>query len=200
MAVGNVYEVILDAELFGQDCQNVFHYQQTVMGSGNVPLALAEAFQAIVLDGLANLSSNQLDFERIVVFNLDNLSETHEDVSPTPSNGVRAVATLPSWVTVSLKSTRPSLHGRASYKRFSGTDVGFLSGNQLSGTGITEWNNFADAMAGSLTNNANVFAPVQIRKLPGGGVSNYVVNYQIQDWNVEVDLSPQLSRYPGHGD
>lgn len=199
MAAGDWFELTLFATLYGETIINRWHYEQTA-GGGNGALALQTAFQASVLDDIANLQSDDMAYNRVLAQNLNTPADNSEDVLPTPPVGNAVQNGTPKVLALSYRSLRPDLSKRYSYKRFAGIDITLLGGNQ--------WNvidgkfaALAAAMTSTITSSGNTFKPVQLKFVyPGGGLPPVITkNYDITGWTVIGEPTTQDTRKANRG-
>lgn len=128
MAVNDLYQLTDVQSYFGQECVNVWWFQQ-LQGVGDA-MDLAEAFASERLPTIVGLQSNEVLHERIVVVNYNNLSDFAE-LAPTAFNrGVRISTPLPPFVAWGFKLNRPTRAIRSGAKRFVGVTEGDIAGNE----------------------------------------------------------------------
>lgn len=131
MAIGDKYELTFHSTLLGVDMLNKFHYSQvtndTMVGPPQA-LALAKAFDAIVLPALQFIQSTSVVYGQIEVANLTDLSDFASFPSTSTPHGNEAGDVLPPWVTASFIYHRASRDFRNGAKRFSGISEGDISG------------------------------------------------------------------------
>jgi len=201
MAVGTVYRVVLTSTLFGQVCTNVFHYGQLAGLTAGAPDLLG-GFQTNVLDAIADMLSEEVDFTSLLVVSIGNPTDYAEDTSPTPGEGQRSAdstTTLPSNVCVTFRSNRFGPGSRYSYKRFSGILEPDVDGNNIDFASLTTAAAVATALGALISWGTGLYEPIQVR---GGMVLGYSpvpadVHGRVDDWEVKTTIGSQNSRKPG---
>lgn len=201
MALNDLFRVTLEATYIGQDVRNVFYYLQQASNESAPASTLLSQFQTVVLPLIANLQSSFLENNRLLVQNLTNEADNAEDTSPTPATGARAGNGAPSFVAMAMRSNRPNLSERYSYKRFAGLLAADLTGSDFDAPTLVLGSNLAAVLDNVLASPSHDFTPVQVHVGSNPPLPPvYSVNYVITSWQAIARITTQNTRKMGHGD
>lgn len=199
MAIGDFYELTIFQLMRGQVMMNVFHYEQTA-GVAGAASSLLAGWQSAILPAMADVQSNEVTYDRILVQNLVTDTDNAEDITPTPVQGAQLASPAPLRLAMTFRSTRPDLSKRYSYKRIGGVASNFLTGYtwNIAGAQVAALAALLDA---NITGGANTWKPVQLRlKDPVTGNPVLLKNYDITGNYIAIaEPSTQNSRTFGRG-
>jgi len=119
MAIGNRFELLDAQTLQGQDCLNVYFYQQTAGTPGSAQ-DLVTAFESVMLPKVLAIQSNRCLHVSIAARNLDNPLDFYVQLYLPGLAGGYASAAEPVFVAASFVMKRRSLATRDARKRYPG--------------------------------------------------------------------------------
>lgn len=139
-----LYSTVLEYTVYGEVCQNRFHYASEAAGAVAVGAAkINQTFQLDVLPEIADLMSSlgsNISLDRLYTVNLYDETDFNEDNSLSPAvppNDHGEVA--PTFLALSFTSQRYRVGKNRWYKRIAGLGEGDIDGN--------EWGNSTTAIA-----------------------------------------------------
>lgn len=196
MAIGDIYELVHDQRLFGQQVLNRYHYEN-INVSGDAD-GLATAFFLDVMPFIQAFQVEAVTYQRLIVINLDDDTDfTEFDLT---GNGGQKVAAqpMPSFVAASLTLLRSSRSVRNGFKRYAGLDEGEVNQNSLTAAAITDLEAIAQALENPID---NTFNEEWVLRIYGGVTPNRPtpVVVPISSVSVSAVVTSQTSRKPGVG-
>ena len=162
MAVGDLYRLNLKGVLFEQQTLNVFYYEH-VSGVGDAQ-DLAAGFGSTVLPELIDIASIDMLYYQSEVINYMNDEDFHTD--GYVAAGVRPQPTAPPFVSWGFILHRGSRALRNGAKRFAGVSEQNVTDGIADPEILAELGDVADAIAGSISEDGNIFNPRIVRLNP----------------------------------
>jgi len=197
MAVGDLYNIVVNQSLASQDVQNSYFYEQTVAASSGTAVdAVASAFATDVLPSLSAVQSTSLGYETLYITNLDNPAEF--GLVPFVGFGSVASESLPpfaAWGFQYVRTTRAVHNGS---KRIGGIPESM----QIDGSPTTAADLLliaaANALGGSMTDpvSAATFVPKIYHRptIAHPAPARYPVAFVVR-----TGITTQNTRKFGHG-
>lgn len=199
MAVGDIYVLKMNQELFTQAMLNVFYYEQTTKLGSDDAANLNEAFNAFILQEWQGCVGNGVTIPFIEAFAIANPSDFNQ-VTPAINTGLRTAPSdqrSPGWIAFSYRSNRNGAGTRSSYKRFGGIFDTDMNANVLDSLflAIPSVGALQISLGNPVTSIAgDVYKPVQVKSGWQLGFPP-IKNFDITSW-FTASLSSQVSRKP----
>lgn len=194
MAVGDVYRLIDDQTLLGQDVKNVYYYRSQI-GDGTAGL-LAAAWLANVLPAVRAIQSVFVSHDLIQTENLNDLSDFSLFALTSNNDGVVTGEVLPAFNSWGFKLNRATRETRNGAKRIAGVAEVNNSNGEAQTAFLATLNDAAIAMGDPIVDAlSNQYEPVIVRLDAEGlpAVVNVVVSAEY------VRMTTQNTRKPGRG-
>lgn len=180
MAVGDIYQLVLNHTVLGVACVNRFWYRMNTLGTGSPAAGLAESFDGFILDVWKDCVSDDVVFQSIAVTNYANpLDFTVR--TPTITTGTRTPATftLPPELVCKLKFNRNGPGTRYTFKAISGLLREDIDNSGLTAAAVAILDDLGNALEVPQNFSGNIWDQVQVQGTPVLGVnptSYFVVN------------------------
>lgn len=201
MAIGDILTVTLFQDYRGELAMNVWDYEHTAGATNDVAVLLRGVFDSTVLEVFDNVQTTGVLYTRLLVQNRMRLADNTENLALLPAGGAQAANGLPGFVAASIRSARPDLSKRYSYKRIVGIPYTAIEADgSLTATYLADLQSLADAMETVLVSSGNSFTPIQAKRTQSLGTVTYTRNYFITSWIAQEEPTTQNSRKKGHGD
>lgn len=201
-AVGDVLRVVPQFSFLGQLVSNRYHYRIVSTGSAATDeaanIALADRFEAVVLDAQRQVTSGDMNYERLFVQNLNSLDGDRDRL-------LTGTGTVPGSPYTSLIAATYQLIPADKTIKFGRKSIGGLSEADVEGNGFTggAQANF-DALGTALIQllsdpvTGATFAPVIARILPAEARPYVPYAVQIVQYILR-NLGTQYTRRAGNG-
>lgn len=193
-------ELVIKTEVYGQECNNVFHYSPDFTGS--IPesaLGLLNAFVANISTAIGNIMSIDAKLKAYSVRDVYDPSDFAEVLFvPTQAFGSRAGQAMPPFVAAAFRGVRHGVGFNRWYKRFAGISETDVTGSTWA-LALTQGEVLADAMGASMSiassqGNYTVF-PRLVRKqkytTPNGNVGYRYYPTEAQQAANAFKLAPE---------
>ena len=196
-SIGDILEIVNDAEQFGEDCKNVFHYIILVATGLTDVLDALLAFKDEVLDVVIASTSDSVTFQSLRIENLTDPDEFAILVVDEP--GGTGGEALPSFNAVGFLLTPDGAATRPGSKRFAGVREADQSNGVLTGAAIAVWDNIEPVLTATVTGGAAwELHPIILGRAVGGEpeLDRYSI---VASAALKPDLTSQTSRKKGRG-
>jgi hypothetical protein len=169
MAIGDIFQVILDQTLVGKNMLNVWFYRAT---EDNITaLDVAVGFDAAIMSDLADVQTTLVNYDALRVRNLFDPADVAE-ATPSESTGgvtVTGDTNVPNFAALSYVSPRTRGDVRNGYKRIGGIKEEYIEGNIVDPDAV-QYSQFL-TLAGVFSDDlqkaaADVLQPVIVARIP----------------------------------
>lgn len=207
MANLDVFQLVDKSVFQGQQCLNVYYFQQNSLATTNGAQDLAEAYIADYLPIIKTLQEADVVHTEIKVTDLFDPSNAHTEAISVPGTAAYGTDVLPVFNAVGFRLTGDNAAVRNGAKRFAGIDEGVQQNGVITnGTFITQLDAVASKLAEALAVGViDTFFPVLVSRVLGGGVFGLPTTLAAAvlsgvvsaDWSAL--LTSQTSRKIGNG-
>ena len=182
MALGDVYQVVVEQRLFGQAVLNAYYYEERLSYIDTNPThaqTVAERFEELVVPSLLVPAPTDLQFERLTVKNLFDPADGYTLVLGATGTGQAGGDVDTAFSSVSVELVGETTATRRGAKRFAGVVDEMTADGVINIAGaIVMYQGIADALVVPLTVGVvvqdPVFRPCIVKRVREGVPGDYV--------------------------
>jgi len=199
---GDVLEVVVTGELYGQQIQNRYHYRvDNIVGAGTTEFinqALRSIFIGDVQDEIEDFTDEEVSFTQVEVKNLNDVTGDVVTAETRQGSSSTVGPAAPSLLAFSIQLRPASKDIRWGRKSFAGVSIGGLNGNDLTAPQAAQIALAIPALVAQLAHPNADFTPVIARIAPAS-LRPYVPFAVPIAEAVIRGLGTMYSRKPGRG-
>ena len=181
MALFDVYQIVDKSVLLGQECTNIYYYQQDSAVDAPNAEDVAAAYIGQVLPLVKTIQEADLLHTEILVTNLFNPSDTFTQAVSVPGTATFGTELLPIFSATGFRLVGDNGAVRNGAKRYAGMDEGVQDDGVITnGTFITQLDAIADQLFATLNHGIiPTYVPVIVKRLLSG--TDYVLPDNLGD-------------------